>query len=136
MDGKKSYEALIVTVPVLNDDEYKGMLEYFADFIKQEEGEIVEKVDLKIKELANEMPHLFKNEKVKWKTGRYLFIEFKILPKKISRIRDVISREQNVIRNLILTLPKDGVLFNENRRNSKKSKERGTDIDFVKTIVK
>ena len=78
MDGKKSYEALIVTVPVLNDDEYKGMLEYFADFIKKEEGEIVEKVDLKIKELANEMPHLFKNEKVKWKTGRYLFIEFKI----------------------------------------------------------
>jgi len=103
------YEAVFITTPVLSTDEYTRTVKKYTDFIEKNGGEVVNKEDWGIKQLAYPIQ--------KKTTGFYTLVEFKIDPQAIRRLEIEFKRDENIMRFLTVRLDKYAIQYAQQRRD-------------------
>jgi small subunit ribosomal protein S6 len=103
------YETVFISTPVLSNDEYTRTVKKYTDFIEKNGGEVVNKEDWGIKQLAYPIQ--------KKTTGFYTLVEFKVDPQVIRRLEVEFKRDENIMRFLTVKLEKYGILYAEQRKN-------------------
>ena len=109
-----NYEVVLISTPVLNNEQYKKVVDKYGSFIK-ENGEIVSQEDWGLRQLAYPIE--------KKTTGFYTLIEFKATPDLIERLEVEFKRDENIMRFLTTRLDKYALAYNERRKNKLSNKQ-------------
>ena len=111
MDFNKSYETVFILDPSLTAKNAEQIFEKTKDFITENNGSIIEAANIGSIKLA--YPIAGKN------FGNYFFIEFKLNPSDVKSLDIFFKRNEAIIRYIICKLGKNGVEYNEKRRERK-----------------
>ena len=114
------YEAVFITTPVLNTDEYTRTVKKYLDFLEKNGGELVSKEDWGIKQLAYPIQ--------KKTTGFYTLMEFQLDPQAIRRLEIEFKRDENIMRFLTTRFDKHGLAYAEQRRNKLSGKFKKAEV--------
>lgn len=104
-----NYEVVFISTPVLNNEAYKKQVDKYASFITDNGGEVVNKEDWGLRQLAYPIE--------KKTTGFYTLIEFKLDGEFIKKLEIDFKRDENVMRFLTTRLNKYAVKYGDSRRN-------------------
>jgi small subunit ribosomal protein S6 len=105
----QSYELMIVFTPVLAEDEFKAAQKKFADFIKENGGEIVHQDAWGLRSLAYPI-----NKKT---TGLYWVLEYKAATDVNAKLEIQMNRDESIMRHMVTRLDKYAVAYNAKKRN-------------------
>lgn len=105
----QSYELMVIFTPVLAEDDYKAAQKKFADFIKENGGEIVHQDAWGLRSLAYPI--------AKKTTGLYWVVEYKAATDVNAKMEIQMNRDENIMRHMITRLDKYAVEYNGRRRN-------------------
>ncbi|HEY1033206.1 MAG TPA: 30S ribosomal protein S6 [Flavipsychrobacter sp.] len=105
----QSYELMVIFTPVLAEDDYKAAQKKFADFIKENGGEIVHQDAWGLRSLAYPI--------AKKTTGLYWVVEYKAATDVNAKLEIQMNRDENIMRHMITRLDKYAVEYNGRRRN-------------------
>lgn len=104
-----NYEVVFISTPVLSNEQYKNVVDKYANFITNAGGSIVSKEDWGLRQLAYPIE--------KKTTGFYTLIEFSAPPQSINRLEVEFKRDENIMRFLTTRLNKHALAYAESRRN-------------------
>ncbi len=105
----QNYELMLVFTPVLAEEDYKAAQKKYADFIKDNGGEIVHQDAWGLRSLAYPI--------AKKTTGLYWVVEF-TAPTDLNAKLDIqINRDETIMRNMVTRLDKYAVAYNARKRN-------------------
>ena len=107
------YELVIIFTPILSDEETKGVIGVYSDFVTENGGEMVHQETWGLKQLAYPIE--------KKTTGIYHLYEFKAPGDIVHKLEVQFKRDDRVMRHLLTRLDKYAIQYNESRR--KKMKE-------------
>ena len=105
----QSYELMVIFTPVLADDDFKNAQKKFADFIKENGGQIVHQDAWGLRSLAYPI--------AKKTTGLYWVMEYKAATDVNAKLEIQMNRDENVMRHMITRLDKYAVEYNGKKRN-------------------
>lgn len=105
----QSYELMVIFTPVLAEEDYKGAQKKFADFVKENGGDIVHQEVWGLRSLAYPIE--------KKTTGLYWLIEYKAPTDVNAKLEIQMNRDENVMRHMITRLDKYAVEYSVRRRN-------------------
>jgi|EP00388_Colpodella_angusta_P013702 small subunit ribosomal protein S6 len=105
----QSYELMVVFTPVLAEDEFKAAQKKFADFIKENGGEIVHQDAWGLRSLAYPI-----NKKT---TGLYWVLEYKAATDVNAKLEIQMNRDESIMRHMVTRLDKYAVAYNAKKRN-------------------
>ncbi len=105
----QSYELMVIFTPVLAEDEFKAAQKKFADFIKENGGEIVHQDAWGLRSLAYPID--------KKTTGLYYVLEYKAPTDLNNKLEIQINRDETIMRQMITRLDKYAVAYNARKRN-------------------
>lgn len=105
----QSYELMVIFTPVLAEDDYKAAQKKFADFVKENGGEIVHQNAWGLRSLAYPID--------KKTTGLYWLVEYKAGTDVNAKMEIQLNRDENVMRHMITRLDKYAVEYNAKKRN-------------------
>ncbi len=114
----QSYELMVIFTPVLAEDEYKAAQKKFADFIKENGGEIVHQNAWGLRSLAYPI--------AKKTTGLYWVLEYKAATDVNAKLEIQMNRDESIMRHMITRLDKYAVEYNAKKRNKVASEETAT----------
>ncbi|ACE05817.1 hypothetical protein Aasi_0399 [Candidatus Amoebophilus asiaticus 5a2] len=123
----KNYETVFVLTPVLTSEQTEGTITKFRNFLLEKEVEIVHEEAIGLKKLAYPIQH--KN------TGIYHLIEFKAKPEVIATLEIAYKRDENIIRFLTFVLDKDGIEYNEQKRNGTLQLKKHIEFEPKKEVI-
>ncbi len=104
-----SYELMVIFTPVLSNDEYKAATKNLKKFITDNEGEVVGEDAWGLKSFAYPID--------KKTTGLYYVMEYKAPATLNAKFLVQMSRDESVMRNMITSLDKHAVAYNDRKRN-------------------
>ena len=113
------YEAVFITTPVLNTDEYTRTVKKYLDFLEKNGGELVSKEDWGIKQLAYPIQ--------KKTTGFYSLLHFEVDTQFIKKFEVEFKRDENIMRFLTTKLDKHGIAYAQQRRDKLSGKSKKTE---------
>ncbi|HLO70792.1 MAG TPA: 30S ribosomal protein S6 [Flavipsychrobacter sp.] len=105
----QSYELMVIFTPVLAEDEFKAAQKKFADFIKENGGDIVHQDAWGLRSLAYPI-----NKKT---TGLYWVLEYKAATDVNAKLEIQMNRDESIMRHMITRLDKYAVAYNAKKRN-------------------
>lgn len=105
----QSYELMVIFTPVLAEDEFKAAQKKFADFIKENGGEIVHQDAWGLRSLAYPIS--------KKTTGLYWVLEYKAATDVNAKLEIQMNRDESIMRHMITRLDKYAVAYNAKKRN-------------------
>jgi len=108
-ENLQSYELMVIFTPVLADDDFKNAQKKFADFIKENGGQIVHQDAWGLRSLAYPI--------AKKTTGLYWVMEYKAATDVNAKMEIQMNRDENVMRHMITRLDKYAVEYNGKKRN-------------------
>jgi small subunit ribosomal protein S6 len=104
-----SYELMVIFTPVLSNEEYKVATKNLKKFITDNEGEIVGEDAWGLKSFAYPI--------AKKTTGLYYVMEYTAPPTLNAKFQVQMSRDESIMRNMITSLDKHAVAYNNRKRN-------------------
>ncbi|WP_207798945.1 30S ribosomal protein S6 [Taibaiella soli] len=113
----QSYELMVIFTPVLAEDDFKNAQKKFADFIKDNGGEIVHQNAMGLRSLAYPIE--------KKTTGLYWLIEYKAPTEVNAKMEIQMNRDENIMRRMVTRLDKYAVEYNAKKRN------KGAEVETV-----
>ena len=105
----QSYELMVIFTPVLAEEDYKAAQKKFADFVKENGGEIVNQNAWGLRSLAYPI--------AKKTTGIYWVMEYKAASDVNAKLEIQMNRDENVMRHMVTRLDKYAVEYNARKRN-------------------
>jgi small subunit ribosomal protein S6 len=108
-ENLQSYELMVIFTPVLAEDGYKTSQKKFADFIKENGGEIVHQDAWGLRSLAYPIE--------KKTTGIYWVMEFQAATDVNAKLEIQMNRDENIMRHMITRLDKYAAEYNARKRN-------------------
>ena len=103
-----NYEVVFISTPVLNNEEYKKIVDKYASFITSNGGEVSNKEDWGLRQLAYPIE--------KKTTGFYTLIEFALPPENVTKMEVEFKRDESIMRFLSTRLNKHALKYNDSRR--------------------
>jgi small subunit ribosomal protein S6 len=116
-ENLQSYELMVIFTPVLAEDDYRAAQKKFADFVKENGGEIVHQDAWGLRSLAYPI--------AKKTTGLYWVIEYKATTDVNAKLEIQMNRDENVMRHMITRLDKYAAAYNLRKRN------KNTEVEAV-----
>ena len=104
-----NYEVVFISTPVLNNEEYKKIVEKYSSFITDNGGKVEFKEDWGLRQLAYPIE--------KKTTGFYSYLEFQLPAENLKKLEVEFKRDENIMRFLSTRLHKYALQYNEQRRN-------------------
>lgn len=123
----KHYELIVIFTPILSDDDLKKTIKHYADFVKQQGGEMVHEETWGLRQLAYPID--------KKTTGIYHLYEFKAPGDTIEKMEVQFGRDDRIMRFVFTKLDKYAVEYNERRRQKLSKKEQEKDTEETKTVT-
>jgi len=111
----QSYELMVIFTPVLAEEDYKAAQKKFADFIKDNGGEITHHEVWGLRALAYPVQ--------KKTTGLYYVLEYKAPSELNAKLEIQLNRDENIIRHMVTRLDKYAFAYNVRKRNKNASVE-------------
>lgn len=108
-ENLQSYELMVIFTPVLAEDDYKSAQKKFADFIKENGGEITHQEAWGLRTLAYPID--------KKTTGLYWLLEYKAATDVNAKLEIQMNRDENIMRHMVTRLDKYAVEYSVRRRN-------------------
>jgi len=105
----QSYELMVIFTPVLAEEDYKAAQKKYADFIKENGGDIVHTEAWGLRSLAYPI--------AKKTTGLYFIMEYKAPTATNAKLEIQMNRDENIMRHMITRLEKYAVEYSVRRRN-------------------
>ena len=105
----QNYELMVIFTPVLSEDEFKAAQKKYASFVAENGGEVSHETPWGLRSLAFPIR--------KKTTGLYWIAEYKAPSDFNEKLRVQLSRDEQVMRHLIVKLDKYAVEYNEKRRS-------------------
>jgi small subunit ribosomal protein S6 len=124
----RQYESVIITTPVLTEDQTKEVTGKFRSLLENNNCEIVHEEKWGLKKLA--YPIKKKN------TGFYHLFEFKAAPDFIQKLEIEYKRDERVLRFLTVELDKHAVNYNERKRRGEVGKVFTTPVTKIDELEK
>jgi len=100
---------MVIFTPVLSNEEYKVATKNLKKFITDNEGEVVGEDAWGLKSFAYPI--------AKKTTGLYFVMEYKAPPTLNAKFQVQMSRDESIMRNMITSLDKHAVAYNNRKRN-------------------
>lgn len=116
-ENLQSYELMVIFTPVLAEDDFRAAQKKFADFVKENGGEIVHQDAWGLRSLAYPI--------AKKTTGLYWVAEYKASTDVNAKLEVQMNRDENVMRHMITRLDKYAVAYNLKKRN------KNTEVEAV-----
>ncbi|XZF13544.1 30S ribosomal protein S6 [Chitinophagaceae bacterium MMS25-I14] len=113
----QSYELMVIFTPVLAEDDFKAAQKKFADFVKDNGGEIVHQDAWGLRSLAYPI--------AKKTTGLYWVVEYQAPTELNGKLEIQMNRDENIMRHMITRLDKYAVEYNAKRRS------KGANVEAV-----
>lgn len=110
-----NYETVFIATPVLNDAQFKEVVDKFRGVITENGGQIVNEEDWGLRKLAYPIQ--------KKSTGFYFLFQFEAEGDIVEKIETQYRREERVIRFLTFKMDKFAVEYAEKRKNKLNNKE-------------
>jgi len=110
-----SYELMVIFTPVLSEDDYKNEQKKYADFIKENGGEIVSQDAWGLRSLAYPIQ--------KKTTGLYFVVEYNAPTDTNAKLEIQMNRDETIIRHMVTRLDKFAVAYNVRKRTKNQSVE-------------
>lgn len=104
-----NYELMVIFTPVLSEEDYKAAQKKFADFIKENGGEVTHENPWGLRSLAYPIQ--------KKTTGLYVVLEYSAPSDLNEKLKIQLNRDENVLRHMITALDKYAVQYNNRKRN-------------------
>ena len=104
-----SYELMVIFTPVLSNEEYKAATKNLKKFITDNGGDVVGEDAWGLKSFAYPI--------AKKTTGLYFVMEYKADSTLNAKLLVQMGRDESIMRNLITSLDKHAVAYNERKRN-------------------
>lgn len=123
----KHYELIVIFTPILSDDDLKKTIKHYADFVKQQGGEMVHEETWGLRQLAYPID--------KKTTGIYHLYEFKAPGDTIEKMEVQFGRDDQIMRFVFTKLDKYAVEYNERRRQKLSKKEQEKDTEETKAVT-
>lgn len=111
----QSYELMAIFTPVLSEDDYKNEQKKYADFIKDNGGEIVHQDAWGLRGLAYPIQ--------KKTTGLYFVMEYNAPTSVNEKLEIQMNRDEFIIRHMVTRLDKFSVAYNLRKRTKNQSVE-------------
>ena len=105
----QSYELMVILTPVLSDEDYKAAQKKYADFLKENGGDIVHTDAWGLRSLAYPIQ--------KKTTGIYLVIEYQAPTETNAKLEIMLNRDETIIRHMVTRLDKFSVAYNLRKRS-------------------
>lgn len=123
----KHYELIVIFTPILSDDDLKKTIKHYADFVKQQGGEMVHEETWGLRQLAYPID--------KKTTGIYHLYEFKAPGDTIEKMEVQFGRDDRIMRFVFTKLDKYAVEYNERRRQKLAKKAQEKDTEETKAVT-
>lgn len=111
----QNYELMAIFTPVLAEEDYKNAQKKFADFIKENGGQIVHQDAWGLRSLSYPI-----NKKT---TGLYYVLEYQAPSDTNAKLEIQLNRDENVIRHMVTRLDKFSLAYNLRKRSKNLSVE-------------
>lgn len=108
-ENLQSYELMVIFTPVLAEDDYKAAQKKFADFVKENGGQIVHQDAWGLRSLAYPI--------AKKTTGLYWVVEYQASTDVNAKLEVQMNRDESIMRHMITRLDKYAVAYNNRKRN-------------------
>lgn len=115
MATQNNYELMLIFTPVLAEDEYKAAQKKFADFVKENGGEIVHQNAWGLRSLAYPI--------AKKTTGLYWVMEYTAPSDLNAKLEIQLNRDESIMRHMVTRLDKYAVAYNAKKRNKVSQEE-------------
>lgn len=112
---QKNYETVFILTPVLSEIQMKDTVDKFVNLLKEEGADLINVENWGLKKMAYPIQ--------KKSTGFYVLVEFKALPKVISKLEVEFRRDEKVMRFLTTVLDKHAIIYAERRRKGEFNKK-------------
>lgn len=122
---KKQYRAVFIITPVLSDEQTKGTVEKFKEYLKGAGAELVYEDSWGLKKLA----YPIQNKT----TGFYQVLEFMAGPDVIAPFEVEFRRDDKVLRYLTTVLDKDSADYYERKRKGLVGRKKEEKSETTKT---
>jgi small subunit ribosomal protein S6 len=106
------YELMVIFTPVLSEDDFKNSQKKYADFVKENGGEIVAEQPWGLKSLAYPVQ--------KKTTGIYWVFEYSGPSSINEKLKIQLLRDEQVMRHMIVALDKHAVEYTARKRSGVK----------------
>jgi small subunit ribosomal protein S6 len=100
---------MVIFTPILSEDDYKSAQKKFADFIKENGGNITHEEPWGLRSLTYPIH--------KKTTGLYWVMEYKAPGDVNGKLEIQLNRDENVMRHMLTHLDKYAIAYNARRRN-------------------
>lgn len=111
--AESRFETIFIMTPVLSQQQMEETVERYMAFLKDHKAKIVHKENWGLKKLAYPIQHK--------STGFYQLVEFEAEGTLVKPLEIEFSRDEAIMRFLTVKLDKDGVQYNERRREKLKN---------------
>jgi len=115
MATQNSYELMVIFTPVLSEEDYKGAQKKYADFIKDNGGQVVQQDAWGLRSLAYPIQ--------KKTTGLYLVMEYTAPSEVNAKLEIQMNRDEAIIRHMVTRLDTFAQAYNVRKRNKSQSVE-------------
>jgi small subunit ribosomal protein S6 len=105
----QNYEMMVIFTPVLAEEDYKNAQKKFADFIKENGGEIVHQEVWGLRSLSYPIQ--------KKTTGLYYVLEYQAPTEVNAKLEIQLNRDENIIRHMVTRIDKYAAAYNLRKRN-------------------
>ena len=106
------FEIIFIMTPVLSDQQMNETVERYKEFLKSQKAKIIHNENWGLKKLAYPIQHK--------STGFYQLFEVEAENTIVNPLEVEFSRDETIMRFLTVKLDKDGIAYNERRRNKMK----------------
>ena len=117
------FETIFIMTPVLSDQQMKETVERYKEFLKTNKAKLVHEENWGLKKLAYPIQHK--------STGFYHLFEFEAESSIAEPLEIEFSRDETIMRFLSVKLDKDGIAYNERRREKLKKKKEGKKAEAI-----
>ncbi len=110
MENKlQNYELMVIFTPVLAEDDYKTAQKKYADFVKENGGQIVHEDAWGLRSLAYPI--------AKKTTGLYFVLEYSAPTDVNAKLEIQMNRDESILRHMITSLDKFASAYNLRKRS-------------------
>ncbi|WP_233522128.1 30S ribosomal protein S6 [Chitinophaga silvatica] len=114
-----NYELMVIFTPVLSEDDFKAAQKKFADFIKENGGEVTHENPWGLRSLAYPIR--------KKTTGMYVVLEYSAPSDLNEKLKIQLNRDENVLRHMVTALDKYAYAYNNRKRNGVNAESKTTE---------
>jgi small subunit ribosomal protein S6 len=108
-NNQQNYELMVIFTPVLSEDDYKNAQKKFADFIKDNGGQIIHQEAWGLRSLSYPIQ--------KKTTGLYYVLEYSAPTDTNAKLEVQMNRDEFIIRHMTTRLDKYASAYNLRKRN-------------------